>query len=1115
MSVDHRPLFRPDALARRLKDFEPGPLARAARPKLAKWADLFATDAGLKQKETGLLGDFVRDVFGDLLGYAPPPAHPYSLRTQATVKVDNKFADAALGRFGGPEERFAIVVEGKGPRDPLDRPFAGRHRSAVEQSLQYAVQLRIDWYVATNMREIRLFHKAHDTRTFERFDIARLATDDGEFSRFVYLMAAERVLGAGGNHLDALLGESAALGRALTNEFYADYRDLRRAMFADLRAVHADLDPVRLLAAVQKILDRVLFAAFCENRELLPRDIIKRAYAQTNAFDPRPVWDNFKGLFQSIDRGNPALKVDRFNGGLFAPDPFIDALKVPDSVCEGFKKLAEYEYGNDPNAAAGMVDVQILGHVFEQSISDLEELGDELAGRVPEANAKARAKTSRKETGAFYTPEFVTRYVVREALGPVLRERFERLRAEQFSRIPTGLRGSEARVVMQNPAAYDVATLTPAQKKALAEFWQAWLTELEGIRVVDPSCGSGAFLIEAFDQLFDEYAKGRAVLGELNELTLFDFNRTILENNLFGVDLNGAAVEIARLSCWIKTAAPGKVLTSLDANIRAGNSVVSDANYHANALDWRQAFPKVFAEGGFDVVVGNPPYVRQEWIKEIKPHLQGRFRAYDGAADLYVYFYELGLEILRPGGRLGFIVTNKWMKAGYGENLRALLGSASWVERVVDFGHAKQFFPDADVFPCILTARKPDGGAAPSAARVCAIPREQLRIDDLSRQIEESGVTVPLSRFGREPWNLEPPEVETLMAKMRENGVPLRNFVGLVPLFGIKTGFNEAYLIDTPTRDKLVADDPSSEPLFRRYLRGQDIDRWRPEWVGLWMIAMKSSANADWLWKGKPEVEAESVFRATHPTLFSHFDGFRAQLVARQDQGEYWWELRSCAYWDKFDQPKIMYQDITWNQRFCLDVAGTLSNNTAYFLPTEDLWAAAALNAPVSWWFAWRTAQHGKDEALRLFTDYLNDFPIPRPTPESRAAVEADVRRLIDIARLSQEGRGDLMAWLRSEFAVEKPSMKLQDPAGLTAADFVAEVKKGRPKKLGLSVIDLKRLNAEHLASVGPLQVLAREAEGLERRVSDAVNAAFGLTPEEVRLIWATAPPRMPIRPPA
>lgn len=1106
MPADVKPLFRPDALRPKVKAFTPPPAAVAARPKLAEWVKLLDTPAGRSKKETELLPAFLTDVFVGVLGHTPPPAAEYTFKREALVQADGKYADAGLGRFGGGKDRFVAVLEGKGPKDPLDIPFAGRKLSAVDQALKYAVNTPTDWYLVTNLRELRLYSKQADQRTYERFELAKLAADDAEFARFVFLLGADRLLDPAGSHLNAVLADSAKLDRELTRQFYDEYRALRIHTFDTLRQHNPGRDPAALLTATQKILDRVLFIAFAEDRKLLPGDIIARAYDQTaNPFDPQPVWGNFKGLFRSVDQGNKPLDIWPYNGGLFAADEFIDSLTVPDSVCKGFKLLAGYEYGTAATADGEFIDVDILGHVFEQSISDLEEMQNAIAGRV--SMPAANAKTSRKEAGAFYTPAFVTRYIVAETLGPVLAARFEALRADHQQRAT-----KTTKKVLDDPAAFDVAALTKPQTAALAAFWVAWRAELETVRIVDPACGSGAFLIEAFDQMFAEYQKAEAFLTQLGAgAGLFRLSKTILEHNLYGVDLNGAAVDIARLSCWIKTAEYGQTLTSLDAKIVQGNSVVSDPAFSPDAFDWRQRFADVFAAGGFDVVIGNPPYVRQEWIKDIKPHLQQHYKAYDGTADLYVYFYELGLNLLKPGGRLGYIVTNKWLKAGYGEPLRRLFGEAAWVEQLADFGHAKQIFPDADVFPCILVARKPTTDPPPAEARVCVIPREQLRIDDLSRQIQAEGFAVPRERFGAEAWNLESPAVAALMEKLRANGVPLKDVIGEMELLsGIKTGFNEAFLIDTATKNKLVAADPKSETLFKPYLRGQDIDRWRAEWAGLWMIAMKSSGNHPWPWAGKPDDEAEVIFRQTYPALFTHFDQLRQQLVKRGDQGEFWWELRACAYWDAFDRPKVMYQDITWNQRFCIDTAGMLCNNTVYFLPTTDLWATSVLNAPVSWWFMWRTAQHGKDEALRLFTDYLNAFPVPRPTDEVRARAEEVVKRLIDLKGGRTDGLRALLDWLQSEMKVGKVSQKLEGLIGLTAEELAAEVKKQRPGKQGLSVAELKRLKDEYAANVVPLQTLDREAARLERELSDLVNAAFGLTPAEVQLMWQTAPPRMP-----
>ena len=210
-----------------------------------------------------------------------------------------------------------------------------------------------------------------------------------------------------------------------------------------------------------------------------------------------------------------------------------------------------------------------------------------------------------------------------------------------------------------------------------------------------------------------------------------------------------------------------------------------------------------------------------------------------------------------------------------------------------------------------------------------------------------------------------------------------------------------------------------------------------------------------------------------------------------------------------------MYQDITWKPSFCLDAGGTFSNDTTFFLPTRDPWILACLNSPLSWWFAWRTVYHGKDEALRLKGIFLENFPIPKPSIDQSAEQSVVIGRLIEIAKAQQVTNRDVLDWLKVEHEIVKPSMKLQSPIALDSDAFIAEVKKLRGRKKPLSLAGLRGLREEHARTIVPAQALAAEARGLERRVSDLVNDAYGLTPADVRLMWETAPPRMPIGPPS
>ena len=1071
--------------------------------------------------EKELLPDFLTDFFCELLGYTRPAdgGNVYTLSREKHVQVDGKFADAVLGQFGDHSEQPVVALEGKGPKDPLERPYAGRHMSAVDQAYRYAINLPCDWIIVTSMRETRLYHKGSDQHTYERFETVRLSEDETLLKRFVFLLGAERVTPKTGRcHLYALFESSETTESELTKDFYARYADMRRAAFDQLRLRNPEIPPNEVLRCTQRLLDRILFCAFCEDRNLLPPETIKKAFEHRDPYNPRPVWNNFRGLFRSIDQGNVSLNIPAYNGGLFAPDPVLDAdgFNVPDEVCSYFRNLGEYDYRpaneialyEEGETAGLMVDVDILGHIFEQSITDLERLRDEMDGQTEPVDTK-KTKSRRKTEGAFYTPAFITRYIIQQALGGVLRDLFEVLR-QQHEQEATGT----ARSVIADPNVYELDKLNNPQRAALIRFWADWQKALGSIRVLDPACGSGAFLIEAFDQLYTAYQASNDRLEELSgQPTLFDLDRQILQNNLYGVDLNAEAVQICQLSLWVKTAARGKVLTGLDNTICQGNSVIHDRDVHPKAFNWEATFPEVFEQGGFDVVVGNPPYVRQELLKPYKPYLQNAYESFHGMADLYVYFYELGIRVLKPGGLLSFIVTNKWMKAGYGEALRRFFSEKAWVESVVDFGHAKQIFEEADVFPSIIVARKPADIPKPATARLCTIPREQLRIDDLSTQIEREGTEMDLSQLGRDAWQLESKAVVDLLKKIQKQTEPLSDFASVKPYRGILTGFNQVFLIDSETRNSLVATDPKCTELIRPYIRGQDIKRWEADWAGLWMIVMKSSSDIS-----SPRSEAgdiaEEVFRNKYPSLYNYMKPFEEVLKKRQDKGRYWWELRACAYWQMFDKPKIFYQVIQYHPRYAYDAAETLGNDKTYFLPTNDFYLLAVLNSPLMWWHNWRVFIHLKDEALSPMAYMVEALPITQPTDSIYTEIVKATRSLLQITKFQQETRLNIWDWLRMEHEIDKLSNKLRTPSDLDSDAFVAEVKRLRGKKNPLSVAALRSLRDEYTRTIEPARIQAAEALNLERQISDLVNEAYGLTPDEVALMWETAPPRMPISKP-
>jgi hypothetical protein len=538
---------------------------------------------------------------------------------------------------------------------------------------------------------------------------------------------------------------------------------------------------------------------------------------------------------------------------------------------------------------------------------------------------------------------------------------------------------------------------------------------------------------------------------------------------------------------------------------------------------WELEFPEVFFDrygeplgerAGFDVVLGNPPYLRHERFSLLKPYLKETFpEVYAGTADLYVYFYSRCLRLTCPGGRMAYIVTNKWLRAGYGEPLRGYFAEQGVMEQIVDFGHAP-VFEDADVFPVITVMAKP--GAAPDGVvlerqvKVAAFPRGLLRTVNLSDYVQDTAHPVPHTRFGRTPWNLEVTSIDDLMAKLHDGGIRLRDFAGVAPLYGLKTGLNEAFLIDTPTKARLIAADARTSEIVKPYLRGQDMARWTPDWNGLWLLVIKSSSDHRWPWSEAVD-DPELVFQQAFPAVYAYLKPFEDRLRKRQDQGRYWWELRSCAYYDLFDRPKIFYPDITWRSQFSVDTERRTSNNTVYFLPTDSAWLLAVLNSPLMWAYCWRRAVHGKDEALRFFSEFVEQIPVAPPTDEIRAEVEPAVERLIAITRADQAARRAMLDWLRTEMGVGKPGQRLEEFAALEADAFVEEVRKRRPGAAGaFTPATLQHLRSAYAEQAPPVRARRAEAAALERRLAELVNEAYGLTAEEVALLWETAPPRMP-----
>jgi hypothetical protein len=543
---------------------------------------------------------------------------------------------------------------------------------------------------------------------------------------------------------------------------------------------------------------------------------------------------------------------------------------------------------------------------------------------------------------------------------------------------------------------------------------------------------------------------------------------------------------------------------------------------HEHFFHWEIGFPNVWSNllsaeptGGFDAVIGNPPYVRQELLgDEVKRALQANYAAFAGMADLYVYFYEQGLRLLRPGGRLSYVVTNKWLKAGYAEALRDLFANKAYIEFVADFGHAKHFFPDADVFPSVVVVRKPVPGETGSDnTQVCVITRDAVPEKGLSIAVAAATYPLPRSHFTKQSWTLEPPDVVALLNKIKGAGVPLAEYAGAKPLYGIKTGFNEAFLIDTPTRDRLVKEDPRCAEIIKSYLRGQDIERWWSPWSGLWMIFARRGVDIE-----------------HYPSIKRYLEDFRHHLEPKpsdwkpstsdekwqgRKEGTYaWYEVQDPVdYWAEFSKPKLLIKRIEYYADFALDEGTQHVNDSALILRTTDHWLLACANSAASWYYRFKLFPHKKDEAIALDIPYVEQLPIGRVTAETMEATGTMVDTLIAHKRNTHATVATIHDWLRHEFGLEKPGRALAEPHNLDSDSFAASVRAAFPKSRKWSAADIARLKQEYTNTLIPTRAASADVLILERQLSDLVNASYGLTHSEVALMWRTAPPRMPLDP--
>jgi len=591
--------------------------------------------------------------------------------------------------------------------------------------------------------------------------------------------------------------------------------------------------------SVQRTIDRIIFLRIAEDRGIEEYGSLRGICNGPNTFA------RLRDLFYKAD--------DRYNSGLFhfrhekgeaePPDSLTISLAIDDKPLKDILKRLYYP---DSPYEFAVLPADILGQVYEQFLGKVIRLTSDHRAVVED---KPEVK---KAGGVFYTPTYIVEYIVRNTVGSLVG-------ASPCGCPPLGGVGNKG----GRKAPPLQKTITPAEASKL--------------RIIDPACGSGSFLLGAYQYLLDwhlswymdndpeKWAKAKKPIlhrghGDTWHLTTAERKRILL-NNIYGVDIDSQAVEVTKLSLLLKVLEGEtgetlnqqmrlfheRALPDLGSNIKCGNSLIgpdfydgrqmglmdNEEMYRVNVFDWEREFAEVFKAGGFDAVIGNPPYVRQESLGDQKDYLKTRYAAFDGVADLYVYFMEKGIRLLRTGGIYSIIVSSSFLRTRFAAPLRGWLKENTAIERIVDFGGLPVFAIAKDVYVCIPILRK----SAPSATvEICLVP--ELNLPDLQEFVDDHSFVVPLEQLTAEAWSLKGEGESALFAKVMAAGVPLGQYVNKKFFRGITSGLNEAFVIDATTRQALIAKDPKSAELIKPLLGGEEIRRFVTRSKGQFIIAL-------------------------------------------------------------------------------------------------------------------------------------------------------------------------------------------------------------------------------------------------------------------------------------
>ena len=997
-----------------------------------------------KIKEEQFQEGFLRELFVKVLGYTINPSPNYNLTTELKNEVGAKKADGAILI----DDKAIGVIELKDHKTPdlasIENQAFGYKNKHKETRL----------VIISNFEKLRLY--IDNAVEYREWDIFHMSKDD--FHELYLCLAWEQV--AHGIAIQ-MKGESVSSEEQITKSLYKDYSQFKRVLFADILKQNPTPEgrdgkdwQLLLFKKTQKLLDRLLFIFFAEDCGLLPPNsmvkIIEQWVDLQEKYDEYfPLYDRIKKYFGYMNTGHQGKQYEIFayNGGLFKPDEILDNIKITDNVlAEHTRKLSEYDFESD-------VDVNILGHIFENSLSEIEEVTQQItSGAVPQVS-------KRKQDGVFYTPQYITKYIVENTVGRLCAEKKQELH------------------IVEDEYLSDQRRQIQTKKRLLEQLHQyrEWLLQLT---ILDPACGSGAFLNAALQFLMSEHK----LLDEMeakvvgSAIVFQDIENSILEHNLYGVDINEESVEIAQLALWLRTAKPHRKLNSLNQNIKCGNSLISDpAIAGEKAFDWQKEFPQVFEKGGFDVVIGNPPYVSAptqvaspEMAKQRQAIIDcGKYKSLYQKWDLYIPFIELGIRHLcKEGGLCSMIVPYPLTNQLYAQKVREILLDEFSLYEVSDLKGIK-VFDDAAVTSTIFFVKR---------------GKEKLPI---SISKIEDGTLQPVYQKERDTllqdekncvWNLE----NTIKKANRYQGMNVLGDFCYVSV-GMVLNADEKIAKGEFVKDDLISE-IKDEIHCKEYIEGKDLERYLIKRVR-------------YLEYGTDRCPAK-IRRQTFPELYTN----RKLVVNGLGDFKVVLDRRGTICSNHKGQLCLLWKDLHGVKNKSID-----ASVTKFCTLTREQMEDLSKECDLCYLLAILNSRYGgvllndiRGGDMNIYPEHIRNIPIPTITLEAQQPLIALADKMLSLNSQLQDKRSRFLRRLSENLESLKITTALQQFDQMDFKGLMTELKK---QKLSIPLKQQDEWEDFFNERVAECRELSAQIKTTDEEIDNRVFDLYGLTEEERRIV--------------